>query len=632
MLIFNSFAMLKKYKTIIIKSLFILSIASGFSACNKDDFFLLPDRGGIDASIYSTEGALELHLNRAYDVIIPMFLYENFIAANMQGRYGIHYANDESFFPSVDEWARKALGLDVPALSNADVRFTGNTTNGNAGGNKYMDISRCNNAIKFIPEGTLPQATKDKFLGQYYALRAMVYFDMVKVYGGVPLVLEPQDPDNINISGRASARECFNVILRDLDSAIVKLKNVTWADANGRGRIDVLTATCIKAKVLLYWASPQFNPTNDPRHPYDADRWNVALVANKAAYDMAAAAGKRLVAKYEDIFRTEPNPEAILVRTYSSTFERRGQDAEYRSRPSSESNGGVPYQGYRPTKKLVDAYPMKDGNKIGESTTYAYDGTVFWVNRDPRFEATIAYNGSVWPLSAKTTRRQWSYVGAIDETNIIGLYCKRFTTPGLAVANVRYTNNLGGNGMDWIELRLAEVMLNLAECANEAPTGNISVAKDMVKQIRIRAGIEQGTNDYGLGLAGKSEMRDLILNERMIEFAFENKRNSDLRRTRQMHLLSGRMETIEFQVKDAAAKTALEAGTPRFRESLNLNNKATFLQYFKEPLTVYIQNYSTYSVPEFHYFYTFHNDFVYRGNNIQPTIGWAGGNFDPLDN
>lgn len=622
--------MLSNYKNIIKKSLVGLSIAIGISACNKDKFFLLPDRGGIDGAIYSTEGALEMHLNRAYDVIIPMFLYENFIAANMQGRYGVHYASDENYFPSIDEWARKSLGLDVPALSNSDVRFTGNTTNGNAGGNKYMDISRCNNAIKYIPEGTLPQATKDKFLGQYYTLRAMVYFDLVKVYGGVPLVLEPQDPDNITIGGRSSARECFDVIIRDLDSAIVKLKNVTWADANGRGRIDALTATCLKAKVLLYWASPQFNPKTDPKHPYDAERWTTALAANKAAYDMAIAAGKRLVPKYEDIFRTEPNPEAILVRTYSSTFERRGQDAEYRSRPSSENGNGAPYQGYRPTKKLIDAYPMKDGNKIGTSATYAYDGTVFWVNRDPRFEATIAYNGSVWPLSGKTTRKQWSYVGAADETNIIGLYCKRFTTPGLAAASVRYTNNLGGNGMDWIELRLAEVMLNLAECANEK--GDIGLAKDMVKQIRVRAGIEAGTNDYGLGsVLSISDMSDLIMNERMIEFAFENKRNSDLRRTRRMHLLSGDMETIEFQPKDAAAKTALEAGTPRLRESLNLNNKATYLQYFKEPIIVKVSNYSPYSIPEFHYFYTFHNDFVYRGNNIQPTIGWVGGTFDPLD-
>lgn len=629
--------MLRRHKIAIKNSLLLLFVIAGLSSCiNKDEFFELPDRGGIDAAIYSTEGALEMHLNRAYDVIIPQFLFQDHTSNNMQGRYGVHYASDENFFPASDQWARAALGLQG-TLTNHDVRFTGNTTNGNAGGNKYMDIARCNNAIKYIPEGTLAPEIKNRFLGQYYALRAMVYFELVKVYGGVPLVLEPQDPENITVSGRASAKECFDVIVRDLDSAAVKLQNVTWADATGRGRIDGLIAACLKAKVLFYWASPQFNPLNDPKHPYDASRWTSALEANKKAYDMCLAAGKKLLPNYADIFRIEgtANTEAILVRTYSSTFERRGHDGEYRSRPTSE--GGSPHQGYRATTKLLNAYPMKDGKAIGASSKYPYDPVVFWVNRDPRFDATIAYNGSVWPLSGKANRRQWTYNAAADESNISGVYCKRFTIPAILAGNVRYQNNMGGNGMDWIELRLAEVMLNYADCANE--TGDLALAKDMVRQIRVRAGIEQGAdgNDYGLGVVNSAEeMRDLIMNERMVEFAFENKRNSDLRRTRRMHLLSGNLESIEFIVKDDAAKTALEAqtgtGGARFRESLNLNNKATYLQYFREPATVRPSgNYLPYNIPEFHYFYTFHNDFVYRGIDIQPTIGWAGGTFDPLD-
>lgn len=629
--------MLKHYKNKIKTSLLVLAVATGFSACvNKDEFFELPDRNGIDAAIFSSEGALDMHLNRAYDVIIPQFLFQDHNSNNMQGRYGIHFASDENFYPVVDQWARAALGLQG-ALTNNDVRLTGNTTNGNAGGNKYMDISRCNAAIKFVPQGTLPKNVQDRFLGQYYALRAMVYFELVKAYGGVPIVLEPQDPENITVSGRKSARECFEVILNDLDSAAVKLQNVTWSDGNGRGRIDKVIAACLKAKVLLYWASPQFNPTNDPKHAYDPARWQAALEANKTAYDLCLASGKRLLPNYADIFRTEgaANTEAILVRTYSSSIERRGHDGEYRSRPSSE--GGSPHGGYMATIKLLEAYPMKDGKPIGTSATYSYDPVMFWLNRDPRFEATIAYNGSVWPLSGKPNRRQWTYLTAEGESNINGVYCKRFTTPSIVPGNVRYQNNMGGNGMDWIELRLAEVMLNYADCANE--TGNIAVAKDMVRAIRQRAGIEQGTdgNDYGLGsVSSTTDMRDLIMNERMVEFAFENKRNADLRRTRRMYELTGNIESVQFLVKDANAKKALEAIDPangvRFRETLNLNDKATYLQYFREYAIVRpAGNYLPYNIPEFHNFYTFHNDFVYRGVDIQPTIGWPGGTFDPLD-
>ncbi len=614
--------MIKQVKSHIKKSVIVLALTACLPACTKEDkFFDLRDTAGIDAAIWDNEGSVQLQLNRVYDVVIPQFPLQL-----TPDRYGVHVASDENYFASSDEWARAALGIQG-ALGNNDVRFVGNRYSGNAGDNKYFDIGRCNEAIKNIPLGAMPQATQRTFLGQYYALRAMTYFELVKVYGGVPLILEPQRPESLYMGGRKSAKECFDAILSDLNNAITMLEGFNPGDSDGRGKITKLIATCIKAKVLLYWASPQFNPNND------ATRWQTALQANKEAYDASVAAGKKLMSSYADIFRVEgsSNTEAILVRTYSSTIERRGHDGERRSRPSSE--GGSPNQFYIATKKMLDAYPMRDGNVRGASTQFAYDDVMFWVNRDPRFEATIAYNGSSWPLSGSNNRRQWTYNTAAGESNGNGVYCKRFTTPGLAAGNVQYTNNFGGSGMDWIELRLAEVMLNYADCMNE--TGNLTGAKDMVRQIRVRAGIVAGTgsNDYGLGaVTTREQMRTLLLNERMVEFAFENKRNADLRRTRQMHLLTGNLTKIEIQLNSSADKTTLEATTNgvMFRDNLNINDKTTYLRYFKPYVLVTSNQWSAYSVPEFHYFYTFHDDFVNNGANIDPTIGWAGGTFDPL--
>lgn len=629
--------MINKKYMIKVKAMFALLISTSIivSCVNKDEFFELKDRGGVGPDLWSTEGTIQLHLNRAYDVVMPQFLFQDHTTSNMQGRYGIHFASDESFFPNADSWAARALGMGEP-LDNHSVFFTGNLYTGNAGGNKYFDIARCNNAIKYIPEGTLPRSVYRQYLGQYYALRAMVYFELTKVYGGVPLVLEPQSPDYMTVTGRASAKECFKTIVRDLDSAMVLLDGITFPDATGRGKITKAAAASLKAKALLYWASPQFNPRNDPKHPYEQERWNVALQANKEAYDICIAAGNRLHSNYATLFQTEgtANPEVILVRPYSSSIERRGHDAERRSRPSSE--GGSPNQGYRATINLMDAYPMKDGNRISTTGAYTYDPVMFWQNRDPRFTATFAYNGSVWPLSGKTTRRQWTYVNAAQESAGWGVYCKRFSTASLAAGSVPYTSNLGGNGMDWIEMRFAEVMLNYAECLNE--TGNLALAKDLVRQIRIRAGIEQGAagNDYGLGAATSVDaMRDLIFNERFIEFAFENKRNADLRRMRRMHLLTGTMSAMTIETQTSGTRATLEAVVnpttgQMFRDNLNIEDKATYLTYFK-PYSIVQPISRPYSVPEFHYFYTFHNDFVYSGVNIQPTIGWAGGTFDPLD-
>ncbi|RYF10989.1 MAG: RagB/SusD family nutrient uptake outer membrane protein, partial [Flavobacteriales bacterium] len=477
----------------------------------------------------------------------------------------------------------------------------------------------------------MPADRQRILLGQYYALRAMTYFELVKVYGGVPLILEQQLENSVYMGGRKSAKECFDAIVSDLNSSMQMLEGFNPGDGDGRGKITKLIAACLKAKVLFYWASPQFNPTNDAKHPYQAARWAAALTANKEAYDLATAAGKRLMPSYLDIFRTEgtANTEAILVRTYSSTVNARGHNGEARNRPSSE--GGSYNSFYTPTTKMLDAYPMKDGKPRNTSTAFPYDATLFWQNRDPRFESTFAYNGSVYPLSGNLTRKQWTYNTAVNESSGNAVYVKRFTTPGLIAGAVAYNNGLGGSGMDWIELRFAEVMLNYADCLNE--TGNIAAAKDLVRQIRVRAGVVAGDADYGLGLAGSTaDLRTLILNERQIEFAFENKRNADLRRSRTMHLLSGSMSKLEIQLASSADKTTLETSTNgvMFRETINVNDKTTYNRYFRN-VTTTNTTYLPYNIPEFHYFYTFHSDFVNFGANIATTIGWPGGTFDPLD-
>lgn len=629
---------IKKGLLVTLSSVILLS-------CNDDDFFLLPDRGGIDAAIWSTEGAVDMHLNKTYDLIIPKFPWQS-----VPSRLDINLVSDENWWPSNGDWGARAMGISGAALVNHDVRYVGNKYGNNFQDNRYMDIARCNNAIKYLPEGSIDEEKKREFLGQYHTMRAMVYLELVKVYGGVPLVLEPQDPDNITAEGRASARACFDVIIDDLNKAMDYLNGVSW-DNNNWGRITRAAAAALKAKALLYWASPQFNPLDDPKHPFDQSRWEVALEANQEAYDICIAAGHSLVPNYADIFRIDgaANPETIISRPYSNTYPRRANDIERKTRPQSEN--GSPHNAYRATLKLLQAYPMKDGNPIGESDAYTYDNVLFWKNRDPRFEATFAYNGSSWSLSGNQERRQWTYEGASSngrtEGANWGVYCKRFSSPTLAFGDVQIQNDIGGNGFDWIEMRFAEVMMNLADCANE--TGNIGLAKDMVREIRQRAGIEPGNNDYGLGnIAGKEAMRDLLLNERFIEFSFENKRNSDLRRTREWHKLSGEwIETIRIEVQydnldpDAQKlRTAKineletidsETGLP-FRESLDLNDKDVYLEHFKPYIITNQPNgFRPIDIPAHHNFYTFHNDFVFRGENIEPTIGWSGGTFDPLD-
>lgn len=635
--------MKKNIYTRIKKGLLVALSSTMLLSCNNDDFFILPDRGGMDAEgLWNIEGAVNMHLNKAYELIIPRFPWQT-----VPSRFDIHMVSDEHFFASNGQYGAQALGIAGNALINHDVRYTGNSYNQNYLDNRYMDIARCNNGIKYLPESAIQDEVKYPMLGQYYALRAMVYLELVKVYGGVPLVLEPQDPDDVMTDGRSSARACFAQIVDDLDHAMQYLEGVTWS-ADNWGRITYAAAAALKGKALLYWASPQFNPLDDPKHPYDVSRWQDALAANREAYEIGLGAGRRLVDDYGSIFRIQgsTNTETLISRPYSSSEPRRGHDEERKSRPRSENQNAGPHSGYRATVKLLRAYPMKDGSRIDEAGDYTYDDVLFWKDRDPRFEATMAYNGSVWPLSGKNDRRQWNYEGArnngIAESANWAVYCKKFSTPNLAESSVPYSNNIGGSGMDWIEMRFAEVILNYADCANES--GDMGTAKEMVRLIRQRAGIEQGSSDYGLGnVASTEQMRELLLNERMVEFAFEHKRNADLRRTRNWHKLTGEfLEAYQVQVvgetNDARQETigileAIDPETDRpFRDGLDLNDREDYLKYFR-PHTVVPQpsGFRAMNIPEYHNFYTFHDDFVRRGVNIETTIGWEGGTFDPLD-
>jgi SusD family. len=611
-------------------SIYILAVGiiMAGSGCKKtSDFLTLRDRNGIDARIWETEGAVQYLLNETYDMIMPDFPFQ-YTANN----FAIHLVSDENYFSANDNWGKKVFNFNGFLVAN-DPRYIAAKYQGtNIGDNRYFDVARCNLAIANLPASqTIPQQTKRGMLGQFYALRAMLYFNLTKYYGGVPLVLEPQNPSSLTLQGRVKAKVMFEQIVKDLDSAIANLDGISWSESTERGKLTKAAAMALKAKALLYWASPQFNPENDPQHPHDAQRWQTAHQAAKEAYEGCIAAGHALMPDYSKIFQTEgaANKEAIIIKSYSATQPKRGHDVEARCRPVSEN--GQPHDYYYASTHMLDAYTMKDGTPITGNNDY--DPEMFWLNRDPRFDATMAYNGCTWKLSGKNNRRQWTYVNAIEESGNRGLYCKKFSSPDLPFGNVRKSGDFGGSGMDWIELRFAEVMLNYAETANE--TGDLPLAKQLVREIRKRAGIEEGAFDYGLALANsKEEMRDLIMNERMVEFAFEGKRGDDLRRTRRMHQLTGTLEALQFVVVDDEKKKFLETVIDpqtglRNRDTLDMTNKATVQTYFNTVVIIPNGN-AGFSMPEYYYFFSLHNQFINSTPLLEQTIGWEGGTFDPL--
>lgn len=408
---------------------------------------------------------------------------------------------------------------------------------------EYTKIRKINEAIQELENGSLPEATKNNLLGQALFLRAYVYSWMVIYHGGIPYITVPQDKDKDDLYvKRNSTAECFELMIQDIDRAVGLLPEKISSSSADYGRIDQCFAKAYKAKLLLFKASPQFNPSN----MYDNKYWQEAYTAAKEAYEFCLSHGAALTPSYDNIWLTEKGAEVIFPVVNSNPNKTAYWD--WYIRPSSL---GRDRPINSPTWNLVKAFPMLDGKSFNDPTGKYYVGSEedllqsYWKNRDPRFESSILYNGELYPVAGtKTGYRQYTALGVADEDDAYGTNPEAHQN---ATNNDVYTgffirkasdlslsqDKVGTYEIDYILMRFAEVMMIYAETANE--TGHSDVALDILKQIRQRAGIEPGAdNMYGLTARSREEIRQAILDERNIEFCFEGFRFLDLRRTRNM--------------------------------------------------------------------------------------------------
>jgi len=469
----------------------------------------------------------------------------------------------------------------------------------------YSQIRRINILLTEIDQGTIDTLTTKRLKGAAYFFRAWRYWEMVKRYGGVPLILRPQQLTDDLLVSRDSTSKVMRQIVADLDSAIAMLPAIRATAATNDGHLHKGTAMALKGRVLLYYASPQFNPTGP-----NMTRWQDAYNANRAARDSLVSQGFGLYSDFAGLWFVEKNKEAVFARRYSYPLSTHNWAAA--TRPLSESQGSSGAN--RPTWEMVNAFPMRDGRPIAGNP--AYDTLYFWKNRDPRFYATIAYNGVVWELSGKAGRRQWTYVGAESNNPTPSSFYTRKAVDPVATAF-----DAANGHTQWIEIRFAEVLMNLAEAANAV--GNTQEAYDQIIALRQRAGIDPGTGLYGLdpGMS-QPEVQDAIMRERQIEFAFEAKRSWDLRRNRLFEsVLNGtRRRGLKITLLVPAATWNA------IRDTVHLDS--TYQQYFSHQVMdldlqpiAWKLNYYFYGIPREH---------RELNANLQQTMGWPIGTFDPL--
>ncbi|MGV8136633.1 MAG: RagB/SusD family nutrient uptake outer membrane protein [Mangrovibacterium sp.] len=424
--------------------------------------------------------------------------------------------------------------------------------------NEFLNIIDTVNWKKSVPE--LQWMYTQRFKGEAYALRAWFQYQLlVTVAGkgkngemlGIPIFdhyLVSSDDFNIP---RAGFSESVEHIYADIDKALDYLTMDDYKNINDQSqlpsgyedvqvvnyniifgneinqRISGRTVKALRARVALLAASPAF--TDD-----DAALWEKA--ANYAGNLINALGGvtgidpnghkfylKALVDQLNVSASTPVDQKEIIWR---SAIVQSNSREKLNFPPSLFGNGEV-----NPTQNLVDAFPMANGYPINDAASN-YNPANPYVNRDPRLQLYIAYNGNT--ISGKPINTGAgggiNAKDSIETSTRTGYYLKKLLVEEVNLNPVSTTTQKHYE----VHMRYTELFLIYAESANEAwgPDGTGSLgfsARNVIAAVRKRAGIAQPDN-YLNSVTTKEAMRELIRTERRIELCFEGFRFWDLRR------------------------------------------------------------------------------------------------------
>lgn len=341
-------------------------------------------------------------------------------------------------------------------------------------------------------------------------LRAFFYFELVKRYASVPLVTEVLNAEEANNVGQSSFDDIAAFIANECDT-VAKYLPVSYKEmANGEtGRVTRGTAMALKARVLLYIASPLHNETGE------LQKWADAADAAAALIDSAYYV---LEEDYSDVVNNAESVELIFGTRQGET-----NGFEKKNFPLGYEGGNT---GTCPSQNLVDAYEMLSTGLPIDDPASNYDINFPYLDRDPRMEATILRNEDVF--KGKTIETWYGGANAAPKPNATktAYYLRKYIIESI---NLEPTNTTKKKHL-WVLFRYAEVLLNYAESMNEiygpddAGGHNLS-AREAANIVRSRAGMPEFPT--GLGMEG---FRERLRNERRVEFAFEDQRFWDVRR------------------------------------------------------------------------------------------------------
>ena len=409
-------------------------------------------------------------------------------------------------FNNEDNWSDDATGLTVSNIS--DGTRLAPATDGNYS-TPYRLIRAANNIVEKAPRASLAAVIQDRYVGEARFFRAMGYYDLLRKYGSVPLILKTLTDESAELKEPAATRDqIIEQIYQDLDFAASKLPTPTVLGTADYGRISNTGALAFKARVAL------FEGTRAKFHKYGDPNKHLTLAYNAAKAVIDSKQHDLYTGGYFNLFQYagegRANRENIIVRQYGVSQTDRVVTHTY-------FRGTVENGNLNPTKSLIDSYLMKDGLPTSKSPLYTAPTTTVEVyqNRDTRMSDTYMKRGDSW-------------IATFPVFNVPSLVFAKTGFTFRKYSDINDWNNQAST-MDYMILRYAEVLLIYAEARFELDEKISDADLELtLNRTRARGGLPKLTNEFvtknGLN------MRDEIRRERRVELAQESHRYWDLNR------------------------------------------------------------------------------------------------------
>lgn len=400
--------------------------------------------------------------------------------------------------------------------------------------NVFLEKMAASDALQFNDKARL--VAEAKFI------RAFMYFNLIERFGGVPIVTESYElADATGASGITFTRntfdECVTFIQSDIDAALPDLPARYVSTDGNYGRATKDACYALASRLYLYAASPLFNPTHDNA------KWQKAADA-AAVFVNNGDRGYSLHPDYRSLFNQNSGAsqnEFILTRNFTT--------ATFQQAPAN--NLGRRYGAYGgwwasngPSQNLVDDYEMINGEPAftwtGNTKTVnplsGYNPNRPYYNRDPRFEASIIHDSTVFQgtrleMWVSTDGTQFGYDSwkQSSDNPRTGYWIRKFMPEAQPISfNERYT-------IPWPHFRLAEIYLNYAEAMFEL--GDEDKCREFINKVRARPSVNMPPIPNTV--TGEA-LRQRLYNERRIELAFESHRFFDIRRWKIANVIENR--------------------------------------------------------------------------------------------